>query len=77
MTVEPMSDDDAPCTDCGDTGITYQTERVCSCLAGLAIEMIDADSCPHPLDRIHSLESQLQAAEARATTPHKGADDVE
>ena len=25
-------DDDGPCTDCGDTGITYQTERRCSCL---------------------------------------------
>jgi len=24
-------DDDAPCTDCGDTGWTYQTERRCSC----------------------------------------------
>ena len=61
-----MSDetwDDAPCTDCGDTGITYQTERVCSCLAGLAIEMIDADACPSPTDRISSLESQLLAAE--------------
>ena len=30
-------DDDAPCTDCGDTGITYQTERVCSCHAGMAL----------------------------------------
>lgn len=61
-----MSDetwDDAPCTDCGDTGITYQTERVCSCLAGLAIEMIDADACPSPADRISSLESQLLASE--------------
>ena len=61
-----MSDetwDDAPCTDCGDTGITYQTERVCSCLAGLAIEMIDADACPSPTDRIASLEAQLLAAE--------------
>ena len=31
-----MSDetwDDAPCTDCGDTGITYQTERRCACQA--------------------------------------------
>ena len=61
-----MSDetwDDAPCTDCGDTGITYQTERVCSCLAGLAIEMIDADACPSPTDLISSLEAQLLAAE--------------
>ena len=61
-----MSDetwDDAPCTDCGDTGITYQTERVCSCLAGLAIEMIDADACPSLTDRISSLEAQLLAAE--------------
>jgi len=61
-----MSDetwDDAPCTDCGDTGITYQTERVCSCLAGLAIEMIDADACPSPTDRISSIEAQLLAAE--------------
>ena len=61
-----MSDetwDDAPCTDCGDTGITYQTERVCSCLAGLAIEMIDADACPSPADRIASLDAQLLAAE--------------
>lgn len=27
-------DDDGPCTDCGDTGITIQTERACSCEAG-------------------------------------------
>jgi hypothetical protein len=20
-----------PCTDCGDTGVTYQTERLCAC----------------------------------------------
>ena len=67
-----MSDetwDDAPCTDCGDTGITYQTERVCSCLAGLAIEMIDADACPSPTDRISSLESQLLAAERERAKP--------
>jgi hypothetical protein len=31
-TEEPT--DDGPCTDCGDTGITYQTERDCSCEAG-------------------------------------------
>lgn len=24
-------DDDYPCTDCGDTGITFQTDRPCSC----------------------------------------------
>ncbi len=23
--------DDTPCTDCGDTGVTYQTERQCAC----------------------------------------------
>lgn len=27
-------DEDAPCTDCGDTGTTLQTERRCSCDAG-------------------------------------------
>ena len=62
MSDEGMSDD-GPCTDCDDTGITYQTERVCSCLAGLAIEMIDADACPTPIDRITPLEAQLLAAE--------------
>lgn len=24
-------DEDTPCTDCGDTGVTHQTERRCSC----------------------------------------------
>ena len=28
-------DGDAPCTDCDDTGVTHQTERKCSCDAGL------------------------------------------
>lgn len=27
---------DPPCTDCDDTGITHQTERFCSCGAGIA-----------------------------------------
>jgi hypothetical protein len=27
--------EDAACTDCSDTGITHQTERVCSCEYGL------------------------------------------
>ena len=32
LTGEPQ--DDPPCTDCDDTGITGQTERFCSCHAG-------------------------------------------
>ncbi|WP_395393083.1 hypothetical protein WBP07_18000 [Novosphingobium sp. BL-8A] len=28
---EPARDDEGPCTDCDDTGITIQTERRCSC----------------------------------------------
>lgn len=31
------ADDDGPCTDCWDTGMTVQTERPCSCDAGLAV----------------------------------------
>lgn len=27
----PQPDNDPPCTDCGGTGITYQTERRCAC----------------------------------------------
>lgn len=26
-----MNETDPPCTDCGGTGITYQTERLCAC----------------------------------------------
>lgn len=26
--------DDAPCTDCGGTGVTFQTERRCACTSG-------------------------------------------
>ncbi|CAB4140072.1 hypothetical protein UFOVP407_19 [uncultured Caudovirales phage] len=30
-------DDDGPCTDCEDTGWTFQTERPCTCEFGLAV----------------------------------------
>jgi Lar family restriction alleviation protein len=30
-TAQTGADDDGPCTDCGDTGITFQTERRCAC----------------------------------------------
>lgn len=41
MPADPLSErldelaGDPPCTDCGDTGITFQTERPCTCAAGL------------------------------------------
>ena len=28
---------DEPCTDCEDTGVTIQTERYCSCHAGIVL----------------------------------------
>jgi hypothetical protein len=34
-------DDDPPCTDCGDTGITFQTERTCTCQSGMALSRDD------------------------------------
>ena len=75
MSDEGMSDD-GPCTDCDDTGITHQTERVCSCLAGLAIEMIDADACPTPIDLITSLEAQLLAAERERDALREALDSI-
>lgn len=35
---------DTPCTDCDDTGITIQTERTCSCDAGVAMRARDKAS---------------------------------
>lgn len=41
MTIETHADesDDGPCTDCDDTGITFQTERRCTCQTPLPEKM--------------------------------------
>ncbi len=39
-------DDEGPCTDCEDTGITIQTERACSCEAGDQYRAPAADAVP-------------------------------
>jgi hypothetical protein len=35
-------DDEAPCTTCDDTGITWGTERPCACAAGAALAQVKA-----------------------------------
>jgi len=38
--MEPVAQDyDPPCTDCDDTGITHQTERFCTCHAGILLSI--------------------------------------
>lgn len=39
-------DDEGPCTDCEDTGITTQTERACSCEAGDQYRAPAVDAVP-------------------------------
>lgn len=71
----PMSDelctDDGPCTDCGDTGITFQTERTCTCLAGLNLYKPDTDAMPTFYDN-EPLQSQVDklAAYILTVAPH-------
>jgi len=36
------ADDDPPCTDCGGFGITYQTERPCTCDEGVRAALAHA-----------------------------------
>lgn len=52
---------DPPCTDCGDTGVTFQTERACTC-----------DAATRPLPQPSELEADartalIATAEAAAT----------
>jgi len=47
-------DADPPCTDCGDTGITYQTERRCACQGPSPVESPDLAT------RAATLESELE-----------------
>lgn len=69
----PQPDDDPACTDCGGTGITYQTERRCACqppapvdaLVKAAEEARDVyRNCRHSLDAdraINKLDAALAA----------------
>ncbi|BCI69974.1 hypothetical protein SPKIRA_08040 [Sphingomonas paucimobilis] len=41
-----QGDDEGPCTDCEDTGITTQTERACSCEAGDQYRAPAVDAVP-------------------------------
>lgn len=59
---------DPPCTDCGDTGVTFQTERACTCDAATRplpqpSELVEAKTFTHEeLARIYR-RAQLTAEE--------------
>ncbi|WP_395393021.1 hypothetical protein WBP07_17805 [Novosphingobium sp. BL-8A] len=66
---ERASDDEGPCTDCDDTGITIQTERRCSCdaaepageepVADRNLEILIADLRPYADRSIGSLRIDM------------------
>lgn len=50
---------DDPCTDCEDTGITVQTERYCSCQAGIALRDSDPDLMREDRDERRRMEREM------------------
>lgn len=62
--------DDEPCTDCEDTGWTIQTERRCSCAAGLAL-VAPPDDEPQTAEQVaRSIRLDMQVA---SIDPHNQA----